>query len=87
MAGTGSCIIDAGRAEEVNQYLRLCPGLGRNAHFLYDLDSLFSETLRACIKDDESVQSFLASAGLGNDFGKYCGHIGAGIDQSNRCHR
>lgn len=75
VAGAGSCIIDAGGAEEVNQYLRLCQGLGKNAHFLYDLDSLFSGNLRACIKDDESVQSFLASAGLGNDFGKYCGQL------------
>ena len=73
VAGAGSCIIDAGGAEEVNHYFKLCQGLGKTAHFIYDLDSLFSGNLRACIKDDESVQSFLASAGLGNDFGKYCG--------------
>ena len=72
VAGAGSCIIDAGGSEQVNQYLKLCMGLGKNAHFLYDLDSLFSGNLRACIGDDESVQSFLASAGLGNRFGKYC---------------
>ena len=75
MAGAGSCIIDAGGAEEVNQYFKLCKGLGKNAHFLYDLDSLFSGNLRACIKDDETIQSFLASAGLGSDFGKYCGEL------------
>ena len=75
VAGAGSCIIDAGGAEEVNQYLKLCKGLGKNAHFLYDLDSLFSRNLRACIRDDESIQSFLASAGLGNDFAKYCGEL------------
>ena len=75
VAGAGSCVIDAGGAEEVNQYLRLCQGLGKSAHFLYDLDSLFSGNLRACIKEDESVQSFLASAGLGSDFGKYCGQL------------
>ena len=75
VAGAGSCIIDAGGAEEVNHYLKLCQGLGKIAHFLYDLDSLFSGSLRACIKDDESVQSFLALAGLGNDFGKYCGQL------------
>ena len=73
VAGAGSCIIDAGGSEEVNHYFKLCQGLGKVAHFLYDIDSLFSGNLRACIKDDESVQSFLASAGLGNDFGKYCG--------------
>ena len=58
-----------------NQYLKLCQALGKSAHFLYDLDSLFGGNLRACIKDDESVQSFLASAGLGNDFGLYCGQL------------
>ena len=75
VAGAGSCIIDSGGAEEVNQYLRLCQGLGKEAHFLYDLDSLFSGNLRACIKTDQSVQSFLASAGLGSDFGGYCGQL------------
>ena len=75
VAGAGSCIIDAGGAEEVNQYLKLCQSLGKSAHFLYDLDSLFGGNLRACIKDDESVQSFLALAGLGNDFGGYCGQL------------
>ena len=75
VAAAGSCIIDAGGAEEVNQYLRLCQGLGKSAHFVYDLDSLFSGNLRACIKEDKSIQSFLASAGLGNDFGKYCGQL------------
>ena len=75
VAGAGSCIIDAGGCEEANQYLKLCQGLGKRAHFLYDLDSLFSGNLRGCIKDDESVQSFLATAGLGNDFGKYCGEL------------
>ena len=75
VAGAGSCIIDAGGAEEVNQYFKLCKGLGKKAHFLYDLDSLFSGNLRACIREDESIQSFLASAGLGSNFGKYCGEL------------
>lgn len=75
VAGAGSCIIDAGGDEEVNQYLKLCQSLGKNAHFLYDLDSLFGGNLRSCIKDDESVQGILASLGLGNDFGKYCGQL------------
>ena len=75
VSGAGSCIIDAGGSEQVNQYVKLCQGLGKSAHFLYDLDSLFSGNLRACVKDDESIQSFLASAGLGNDFGKYCGQL------------
>lgn len=75
VAGAGSCIIDAGGCEEVNHYLELCKGLGKNAHFLYDLDSLFGGNLRACIKNDKSIESFLASAGLGNDFAKYCGEL------------
>ena len=75
VASAGSCIIDAGGVEEVNQYLKLCQGLGKTAHFLYDLDSLFRGNLRACIKDDETIQNFLANAGLGTDFGKYCGQL------------
>ena len=75
VAGAGSCIIDAGGAEEVNHFLKLCQGLGKRAYFLYDLDSLFRGNLRACIREDQSVQSFLASAGLGNDFREYCGQL------------
>ena len=71
----GSCIIEAGGAEEVNHYLNLCLGFGKDAHFLYDLDSLFSGNLRSCIKDDETVQSFLATAGLGGSFARYCGDL------------
>ena len=74
-AGAGSCIIDAGGREEVNHYFELCRHLRKNAHFLYDLDSLFAGHLRACIRDDETVENFLASAGLGSDFAKYCGQL------------
>jgi hypothetical protein len=73
--GAGSCIIDAGGCEEVNRYLELCVAFGKSAHFLYDLDSLFGGNLRACVKSDGSVQSFLAKAGVGNDFSKYCGDL------------
>jgi len=75
VAGAGSCIIDAGGSEEVNRYLDLCMALSKNAYFLYDLDSLFGGNLRACLKDDGSVQSFLATAGVGSDFSKYCGEL------------
>lgn len=75
VAGAGSCIIDAGGCEEVNRYLDLCTAFGKSAYFLYDLDSLFGGNLRACVKDDGSVQSFLATAGVGNDFSKYCGEL------------
>lgn len=75
VAGAGSCIIDAGGCEEVNHYLELCMAFDKSAHFLYDLDSLFRGNLRACIRGDGSVQSFLATAGVGNDFSKYCGEL------------
>lgn len=75
VAGAGSCIIDAGGSEQVNQYLKLCQGLGKTAHFLYDLDSLFSGNLRACIKNDTFIQSFLAAEGLGTDLEVYCGQL------------
>ena len=47
VAAAGSCIIDSSGNEEVNQYLRLCHGLGTSAHYLYDLDSLFIGKLRS----------------------------------------
>ena len=75
VASAGSCIIDAGGVEQVNQYLKLCQGLGKTAHFLYDLDSLFSGNLGTCVGDDESIKHFLASAGLGNDFIQYRGQL------------
>jgi hypothetical protein len=77
MAGAGSCIIDAGGNEEVNHYLELCSALGKTAYFLYDLDSLFRGNLRACVRSDGGIQSFLASLGVGGDFGKYCGSLDA----------
>ena len=75
VAGAGSCIIDAGGVEEVNQFMKLCQGLGKTAYFLYDLDSLFSGNLGACVGSDESIKSFLASAGLGIDFLQYRGQL------------
>jgi len=75
VAGAGSCIIDAGGCEEVNKYLDLCFAFGKTAHFLYDLDSLFRGNLRGCVKSDGSIQSFLVAAGVGDDFGKYCGEL------------
>jgi hypothetical protein len=81
VAGAGSCIIDAGGCEEVNRYLELCLAFGKKAHFLYDLDSLFSGNLRACIKGDGDIQSFLATAGVGSDFVKYCGELDRKLTQ------
>ena len=45
------------------------------AHFVYDLDSLFIGRLRSCMGDDNSIRSFLASAGVGSDFAKYVGEL------------
>ena len=75
ISAAGSCIVDAGGNDEVNRYLELCSALRKEAWFLYDLDSLFLGTLRACIKDDETITDFLAKLGLGTDFGRFCGAL------------
>ena len=75
LAGAGSCIIDAGGCEEVNKYVELCRLMGKRAYFVYDLDSLFRGNLRACMRQDESVASFLAEIGVGDDFGRYVGEL------------
>ena len=74
-AAAGSCIIDCGGAEEVNHYLKLCQGLGKEAHFVYDLDSVFKGQLGTCLRDDGTIESFLAAAGVGTDFPKYVGEL------------
>ncbi len=75
MAAAGSCVIDAGGNEEVNQYLDLCSHLGKRAFFLYDLDSLFRGNLRARIRGEAGVKAALLASGLGADFGIYCGAL------------
>lgn len=74
-AAAGSCIIDCGGVEEVTQYLKLCHALGKKAHFIYDLDSLFRGRLRSCIGDDNSIRSLLAFAGVGGRFATYVGEL------------
>ena len=74
-AAAGSCVIDCGGANEVNHYLKLCQSLGKVAHFVYDLDSLFKGQLRSCIGDNDSISSILALAGVGSNFGKYVGQL------------
>ncbi len=81
VASAGSCIIDCGGAEEVNHYLRLCQALDKEAHFVYDLDSLFKGQLRSCIRADSSITSFLVSAGVGADFGRYVGELDRRLTQ------
>lgn len=82
IAGAGSCIIDAGGCEEVNKYLTLCLKLGKKAHFVYDLDTLFSGNLRQCLKGDEDVKGFLAAAGVGPNFARYCGELDASLTKA-----
>ena len=80
-AAAGSCIIDCGGAEEVNHYLKLCRGLGKTAYFVYDLDSVFKGQLAACLRDDGTIVSFLAAAGVGTDFPKYVGELKQRLSQ------
>ena len=75
IAGAGSCIIDVGGSGEVSHYLELCKGLAKEAHFLYDLDSLFRGHLRSRIKRDESIRLQMAKAGHGKDLDTYCGSL------------
>ena len=81
IAGAGSCVINAGGCEEVNRYLDLCVAFGKKAFFLYDLDSLFSGNLRACIRGDESISDFLATIGVDANFGRYCGQLDRNLSE------
>ena len=74
-AAAGGCIIDCGGAEVVNDYLMLCRALGKKAHFVYDLDSVFKGRLRSRVKDDDSVRDLLTAAGVGSDFSEYVGTL------------
>ena len=75
VTAAGSCIIDVGGCEEVSKYLEFCRKFKKSAYFFYDLDSLFVGSLRKCIRADGSVGEFLATLGLGVDFGRYCGEL------------
>ncbi|MET1413079.1 AAA family ATPase [Roseibium sp. HPY-6] len=75
ITAAGSCLIDVGGCEEVTKYVELCRHYGKNAYFLFDLDSLFLGSLRRCIREDGSIAEFLASLGLGADFAAYCGAL------------
>ena len=74
-AAAGSCVIDCGGVGEVNHYLMLSQALGKEAHFVYDLDSLFQGRLRRCVGGDDHVQGLLAAAGVGPSFPKYVGEL------------
>ena len=74
-AAAGSCVIDCGGVGEVNHYLTLCQTLGKEAHFVYDLDSLFQGQLRRCVSGDDHLQGLLAAAGVGPSLVKYLGEL------------
>ena len=74
-AAAGSCVVECGGVGEVNHYLSLCQALGKDAHFVYDLDSLFKGQLRRCVSGDNQVRGLLAAAGVGAHFGKYIGEL------------
>ena len=74
-AAAGSCVIDCGGVGEVNHYFELCRSLGKAAHFVYDLDSMFQGRLRRCVSGDDHVGGLLAAAGVGPDFAKYLGEL------------
>ena len=74
-AAAGSCMIDCGGVGEVNHYLKLGQALEKEAHFVYDLDSLFQGQLRRSVSADEHVQGLLLSAGIGPDFATYVGQL------------
>ncbi|HUG80467.1 MAG TPA: AAA family ATPase [Bryobacterales bacterium] len=75
ITAAGSCLIDVGGCEEVTKYVDLCRHYGKEAYFLFDLDSLFLGSLRQCLRDDGSLAEFLAGLGLGANFVKYCGAL------------
>ena len=74
-AAAGSCVIDCGGVGEVNHYLKLCQALEKEAHFVYDLDSLFQGQLRRSVSGDNDLQGLLLSAGVGSDFVSYVGQL------------
>ena len=75
VAAAGNCIIDCGGVAKSTSYLKLCHALGKRAHFIFDLDSLFGGQHRMCIGDDDSIQILLTAAGLGGCFTKYIGEL------------
>ena len=74
-AAAGSCIVESGGVGEVNHYLKLCQELGKEAHFVYDLDSLFRGQLRRRVNEDDTIQNLMACAGVGTQFAGYVGDL------------
>jgi hypothetical protein len=75
ITAAGSCLIDVGGCEELTKYVELCRQYGKQAYFLFDLDSLFLGSLRKCLRNDGTIIAFLAGLGLGADFARYCGEL------------
>lgn len=85
ITAAGSCLIDVGGCEEVTKYVALCRHYGKEAYFLFDLDSLFLGSLRQCLNADGTIGEFLAGLGLGADFSKYCGALDKELTSAVRC--
>ena len=75
VTASGSCLIDVGGCDELTKYVELCRHYGKNAYFLFDLDSLFLGSLRQCLRTDRTIGDFLAHLGLGTDIVGYCGDL------------
>jgi len=75
MEGSGSCVIDVGGNTEIAQYHKLIEAYGKNAIYIYDLDSLFTRSLRTNANTDIKIKEFLAKIGAGDEFQKYCGEL------------
>jgi len=84
ITAAGSCLIDVGGCEELTKYVDLCRHYGKEAYFLFDLDSLFLGSLRQCLRNDGTITEFLANLGLGSDFAGYCGQLDQALTSAVR---
>lgn len=75
MEGSGSCVIDVGGNTEIAHYHKLIEAYGKQAIYIYDLDSIFIRSLRTNADTDLKVKEFLAKIGAGDEFQKYCGDL------------
>ncbi len=70
----GSCILPSGGKDDASRYLMLCNSLGKEAHFVFDLDALFDQRLAAGIAQNQKFVEVVAAAGHG-EFQKHLGQL------------
>ncbi len=75
LEGSGSCVIDVGGNTEIAHYHKLIEAYKKEAIYIYDLDSIFTRSLRSNADSDERIKEFLAKLGAGEEFQKYCGEL------------